>query len=150
MDKLKLDFEIVPTGAWKQNLRTILSKKAWDFIRNDAYDRAGGRCAICGRAVKRLEAHEKWSFDKEKRLQKLEDVLGICHACHSVIHISRTQLMGFEDDAIKHFRWVNGCDYQGYINALSNATKKSVDLSSIDSWGLDLGWLNRFIDEKTE
>ena len=145
MDKFKLNFEIVPTGAWNNNLRTVLSRKAWDFVRKDAYERASGKCAICGKAVKRLEAHEKWSYDKEKRLQKLEDVLGICHACHSVIHISRTQLLGFEDDAIKHFKKVNNCDYQGYINALSDATKQSVDLSTVDSWALDLSWLSRFL-----
>ena len=147
MKELKLDFEILPTGAWNNNLRRVLSKSAWDFIRRDAYDRAGGKCAICGRQSKRLEAHERWSFNKEKRLQKLEDVLGICHACHSVIHIARTQLLGFEDEAIKHFRKVNGCDYQGYINALSNATQKSVELSTVDCWALDLTWLERFIKD---
>lgn len=145
MDRLKLNFEIMPTGAWNQNLRTVLSKKAWDFIRRDAYARSNGKCAICGRAVKRLEAHERWEFDITKKIQKLVDVLGICHACHSVIHIGRTQLIGREDDAIKHFKWVNKCDYQGYIRALSTATQKSVDLSMVDSWGLDLSWLERFL-----
>ena len=145
MDKLKLDFEIMPSGAFGNNLRTVLSKPAWDFIRRDAYSRANGRCAICGRPVKRLEAHEKWEFDKDTKVQKLVDVIGICHACHSVIHIARTQVLGFEDDAIKHFKKVNNCDYQGYINALSVATKKSVDLSTVDSWALNLDWLKRFI-----
>lgn len=147
MDKLKLNFEIMPSGAFNNNLRTVMSKKAWDFIRKDAYFRANGKCSICGKPSKRLEAHEKWSFDKEKRLQKLEDVLGICHACHSVIHIARTQVLDFEDEAIKHFRKVNGCDYQGYINALSEATQKSVDLSTVDEWALDLSWLNRYIED---
>ena len=147
MDKLKLDFEIMPSGAFYSNLRSMLSKKAWDFIRRDAYARSGGRCAICGRPSKRLEAHERWEFDKDKKVQKLVDVLGICHACHSVIHIARTQVLGFEDDAIKHFRKVNECDYQGYISALSRATQKSVDLSTVDAWSLDLDWLSRFIDE---
>ena len=147
MDNLKLDFEIMPSGAFGNNLRTVLSKSAWDFIRRDAYSRANGRCAICGRPVKRLEAHEKWEFDKDKKVQKLVDVIGICHACHSVIHIARTQVLGFEDEAIKHFKKVNNCDYQGYINALSKATKISVDLYTVDSWALDLDWLKRYIEE---
>ena len=145
MDKFKLNFEILPSGAFNNNLRTVLSKKAWDFIRKDAYSRANGKCSICGRPVTRLEAHEKWVFDKEKRLQKLEDVVAVCHACHSVIHIARTQVLGFEDEAIKHFKKVNSCDYQGYINALSEATQKSVDLSVVDEWLLDLTWLERFL-----
>ena len=53
MKDFKLNFEIVPTGAWNNNLRTVLSKKAWDYIRKDAYARASGKCSICGRAVKR-------------------------------------------------------------------------------------------------
>lgn len=147
MKDFKLNFEIVPTGAWNNNLRTVLSKKAWDYIRKDAYARASGKCSICGRAVKRLEAHERWSYNKETAKQKLEDVIAICHACHSVIHIGRTQLLGYEDDAIKHFKKVNNCDYQGYIKALTLATNESVELSTVGEWNLDLTWLSRFIEE---
>jgi hypothetical protein len=144
---MKLGFEIVPTGAWNNNLRTVLSKAGWDFIRKDAYARANGKCMICGRPVKRLEAHERWSYDKDNAVQKLEDVIAVCHACHSVIHIGRTQLLGFEDDAIKHFQRVNGCDYQGYIKALADATQKSVDLSTVSEWSLDLSYLERYIKD---
>ena len=147
MKDFKLNFGIVPTGAWNNNLRTVLSKKAWDYIRRDAYARANGKCSICGRTVKRLEAHERWSYNKETAKQKLEDVIAICHACHSVIHIGRTQLLGYEDDAIKHFKKVNNCDYQGYIKALTVATNESVELSTVGEWNLDLTWLSRFIEE---
>ena len=147
MKKFKLNFEIVPTGAWNNNLRTVLSKSAWNFIRKDAYARANGRCSICGKQVNRLEAHERWSYNKETCVQKLEDVIAVCHACHSVIHIGRTQLLGFEDSAINHFKKVNKCDYQGYIKELSTATEESVNLSTISEWNLDLTWLNRFIEE---
>ncbi|MBR6736920.1 MAG: hypothetical protein IKL82_00975 [Clostridia bacterium] len=146
---MKLNFEIVPTGAWNNNLRTVLSKRAWDFIRKDAYARSGHKCAICGKKG-RLEAHEKWSYNKETATQTLDDVIAVCHACHSVIHISRTQLLGYEDSAIKHFEKVNNCDYQGYIKALSNATQKSVELSSVDAWNLNLDWLKRFIPDGEE
>lgn len=148
MDKLKLNFEILPSGAFNNNLRRVLSKKAWDFIRKDAYCRANGKCSICGEKKSRLEAHEKWSFDKEKGVQKLEDVTAICNACHQVIHIARTQVIGREDNAIRHFRKVNGCDYQGYIQALKTATQKSVELSTVSDWALDLTWLERFIENK--
>lgn len=146
MDKLKLDFEILPTGAWNNNLRTLFSKKAWDFIRNDAYSRADGKCSICGRKVKRLEAHEKWDFNKDTRVQKLVDVIAVCNSCHSVIHIGRTQLLGFEDRAIKHFEKVNGCDFQGYISALKKANEKCIDLSTVSEWALDIDWIKRFIE----
>ena len=144
---MKLDIEIMPTGAWKNNLRAVLSKKAWDFIRKDAYDRADHKCSICGKKASRLQAHERWSFDREKKIQKLEDVLAVCNACHSVIHINRTFLTPRLDGAIAHFRKVNGCDYQGYIRALKEANQKSVELSSVGEWALDLSWLERFIKD---
>jgi hypothetical protein len=148
MDKLKLNFEIVPSGAWNSNLRSVLSKKAWDFIRKDAYDRANGRCSICGRKTARLEAHERWEFNKDKCEQKLVDVIGICKSCHMVIHIGRTQLLGFEDNAIRHFKWVNTSDYQGYIQALKKANEESIELSKISDWALNLTWLERFIEKE--
>ena len=148
MEKLKLDFEIVPTGAWNSNLRSVLSKKAWDFIRKDAYARANGKCSICGRTTTKLEAHERWDFNSEKCEQKLVDVIGICKSCHMVIHIGRTQLLGFEDNAIKHFKRVNDCDYQGYIEALKRANEKSIELSKISDWALNLTWLERYIENK--
>lgn len=143
-EKYKLSFEIIPSAAWNVNLRTVFPKKVWDFIRKDAYERANGKCSICGEKVNRLEAHERWSFDKKNKIQKLEDVIGICHLCHMVIHIGRTQLIGQEDVAINHFKKVNRCDYQGYINELKRANEVNIDLSKIDEWNLDLTWLQRF------
>ena len=94
MKKYKLDFEFVPEECWYSNLRSVLKPSDWDKVRFDAYARAGGKCMICGRWTKRLEAHENWSYDEEKALQKLEDVVALCHSCHEVKHISRTQLIG--------------------------------------------------------
>ena len=99
----KLNFELVPDGCWGSNLRTILSKAQWDFLRKDAYARADGKCMICGRKTKRLEAHERWNYNAEKGVQKLEEIIAVCHDCHSVIHIGRTQLKGDEIRAEKHF-----------------------------------------------
>lgn len=144
---MKLNFEIIPTSTWNYNLRTILSKKAWDVVRREAYARANGKCVICGAKAKRLEAHERWSYDEENKVQKLEDVIGICHNCHQVIHIGRTQLIGKEDEAIKHFEKVNGCDYQGYIKSLTEANEKNKRLSEIYDWSLDLSYLKKFITE---
>ena len=108
-EKYKLMMCPVPDSCWYSNLRTALPPKIWDIIRRDAYARAEGKCMICGAKVKRLEAHEHWIYDEKNHVQKLGDVLALCHNCHSVIHIGRTQLMGDEDKAIKHFCKVNNC-----------------------------------------
>ena len=143
--ELKLNFELVPDSCWYSNLRSILSKAQWDVVRRDAYARADGRCMICGRPATRLEAHERWSYDEKSEVQKLEDVVAICHQCHSVIHIGRTQLMGQEDVAIKHFMRVNKCTYADYIRALGEANAVHQRRNQVGEWKIDLSYLQKFV-----
>ena len=147
MEKYKLNFELVPDGCWYSNLRTILSKKQWDFLRAEAKERAGGKCMICGRPVKRLEAHERWSYNEQTATQKLEDIISVCHDCHSVIHIGRTQLKGDIIRAEKHFLKVNKCTYSDYIRALGKANEEHVRRNKISEWKLDLSYLKRYVKE---
>ena len=142
--ELKLNFELVPDSCWYSNLRSILSPKQWNVVRRDAYARANGRCMICGRPTQRLEAHERWSYDEDKEVQKLEDVVAVCHACHSVIHIGRTQLMGQEDMAIRHFMRVNKCTYADYIRALGEANAVHQRRNKVGEWKIDLSYLEKF------
>jgi hypothetical protein len=139
--KLPLNFELIPTGAWNFNLRTQLPKKAWDLLRQIAYQKADYKCSICGAKPKRLEAHEVWDFNKETKVQKLIDIKALCHNCHSVIHINRTIIIGEEDRAIAHFKRVNKVDFTAYINALKEANEKNLELSTVDEWSLDLSYL---------
>ncbi len=141
---MKLDFELVPDGCWYSNLRSILSKEAWDFVRKDAYARADGKCMICGTVSSRLEAHEKWGYDEESGIQKLTDVLAICKDCHAVIHIGRTSLKGDESAACEHYMKVNGASYAEYRRALGEANRRHQSLNRVSEWALDLTWLKRY------
>ncbi len=143
----KLNFELVPDGCWYSNLRSILSQKQWDFLRQDAKKRSNGACAICGAKVALLEGHERWSYDEQTHTQKLEDVIAVCKDCHSVIHIGRTQLMGNEERASKHFMRVNGCSYADYRRALGEANEQHKRRNQIPEWKLDLSWLKRYVEE---
>ena len=141
---MKLNFELVPDSCWYSNLRSILSPAQWDFVRRDAYARAGGKCMICGATTRRLEAHERWEYNEETCVQKLVDVVAVCHSCHEVIHIGRTQLLGGEERACAHFMKVNGCTYAEYRKALGEANEAHRRRNRIPEWKLDLGWLSRF------
>lgn len=146
--KYKLDFEFIPEESWKFNLRHILSLEAWDIVRRDAYKRAGYKCRICGRGNCRLEAHEKWSFDTEKKIQKLEDVLALCHDCHATIHYQRTALCDGAEGARRaeeHFMSVNKCSESEFHEALTRAAVRHAELNAIEDWRLDLSFLKRFI-----
>lgn len=134
---MKLEFELVPDGCWASNLRTLLPREAWDIIRKDAYARAGGKCMICGKPSK-LEAHEQWSYDEKNHVQKLENIIAVCHDCHACIHIGRTQTVGDEDAAIAHYMKVNGCSYADYIRELGEANALHRRRNLVSEWALDL------------
>lgn len=140
----KLNFELVPDGCWYSNLRSMLKPAQWDVIRRIAYKEADGKCMICKRPSARLEAHEQWSYDEKRAVQKLERVIAVCHACHSVIHIGRTQLLGDEEKAIAHFMKVNNCSYADYVKALGKANEIHRRRNEIPEWSLDLTYLKRY------
>ena len=139
----KLTFQPVPSGCWYANLRSALPKEQWDRLRRAAYARAGGRCSVCG-AAGRLEAHEVWSYDDERHIQKLEDVVALCHACHEVVHIGRTALLGREPQAQAHFMKVNGCTQSEYHAALGEANRLNAERSRHE-WMTDLSRLPQLL-----
>lgn len=141
---MKLNFELVPDCCWYSNLRSILSPAQWDTVRKEAYSRAGGRCMICEAKTSRLEAHERWEYDEENRVQRLSAVVAVCRACHEVIHIGRTQLLGNEERAAEHFMKVNGCTYAEYRKALGEANATHRRRNQIPEWSLDLSYLKKF------
>lgn len=109
MQDLKLTIDLLPRGAWGNDLSKTLSKKDWDTLREHAYAKAGNRCAICGND-KNLQAHEVWAFDLAQKTQTLKDVIALCPACHGVKHMRNSQRIGYEAQTKAHFIKVNGCD----------------------------------------
>ena len=148
MKEYKLNFEMVPEECWYSNLRSVLLPRDWDIVRRDAYARANGKCMVCGRPTARLEAHEKWSYDDEKALQKLEDVVALCHSCHEVKHISRTQLMGRGAEAMEWFMKVNGCSQMDFHAALGQANEEYLRRNRVEGWVTDIKWLENKFDIK--
>ena len=141
----KLNFELVPDGCWKSNLRNILSPAQWDFLKKDAKERANGKCVICGKKTKFLDAHERWSYDQDKGIQKLEDIISVCKDCHSVIHIGFTSIKGDIKRAEKHFMKVNNCSYAEYRKSLGEAVERHRQLNQVSEWVMDLEYLKRYV-----
>ena len=137
----KLQFELVPDGCWYQNLRSALPKEVWDKLRKDAYARAKGKCSICERATVRLEAHERWSYDEQRALQKLEAVIAVCPNCHEVIHVGRAYLMGRGKEVEAWFMQVNNCTQADFHGELGKANETHKRRNKIDGWVTDISWL---------
>lgn len=148
MKKKKLNFEFVPDGCWYCNLRSILTKKQWDFIRNEAKKRAGGKCSVCGKTTRALDAHERWSYDEKKGVQKLEDVVAVCRDCHEAIHINRTWLKGDHEKAEDHYMKVNECSYAEMRADMGAANELQKRLNRVSEWKTDISWLKRFTEER--
>lgn len=144
--KRKLEFELVPDGCWYFNLRSILNKAQWDFIKADAKERSCGKCAICGKRG-RLEAHEVWSYDEKKGIQKLKDVIAVCPDCHAAIHIGRTQLKGNPEKAEAHYMKVNEVSYAEMRADMGKANERHKKLNEVSEWKTDISWLKRFAGE---
>ena len=144
----KLKFELVPDGCWYSNLRSILSKAQWDYIKKDARERANGKCMICGKTTSKLETHERWSYDEVNGVQKLEDIVAVCRECHGVIHIGFTMLKSKNIDKYeKHYMKVNNCTYPEYRLALNKANEEHQRRNLVSDWKLDLTYLKRYVNE---
>lgn len=143
----KLNFELVPDGCWHSNLRHILSREQWEWIKKDAKERFDGKCAICGKKSKILDAHEVWEYDSKKGIQKLKDVISVCKDCHSAIHIDFTAVKGNLDKAEEQYMKVNNCSYVQMKKDLDLAHKEHNRLNQVSEWAIDISWLKRFVNE---
>ena len=56
----------------------------------------------------RLEAHERWSYNEETKIQKLERIIALCHRCHSLTHHGLAGIRQVHKFAEKHLMKVNG------------------------------------------
>jgi len=138
----KLVVELVPRSTWEVNLRSELTKAAWDTLRRAVYQRAGHRCEICGGKGPKhpVEAHERWTYDDETHVQTLVGVAALCPDCHSVRHMGRTMAVGKGDRAMAHMDKVNGWTPKQTEDHVVAAMKKWQDRSKHE-WTLNLDWL---------
>jgi hypothetical protein len=107
--------------------------------------RAGHRCEICGttenRATgRRLEAHERWSYDVAHRVQSLRRLICLCSACHVTTHIGYANVTGRADQALAHLQAVTGMTPAEIDRHIDQANSTWIARSAI-TWTLDLSML---------
>jgi len=146
---MKLEIDMLPKGAWNNDLSKTLQKKDWDKIRKICYKRANGVCEICGEKTLDLNAHEIWSFDIAKREQKLLNIVAICNKCHGVIHFRNSVRKGYGEKAKEHFMSVNNCTENDFLNSLLIAKNKYEDRNSVYRWHIKAN-LKEVIGEEFE
>lgn len=84
-----------------------------------------------------LEAHERWSYDKDTKVQKLERIIALCHRCHSLTHHGLAGLRGVHKFAEKHLMKVNGWTEEQVSKHIEEQWSIWKERSKID-WKLDV------------
>lgn len=147
--KLRLTVELVPQTCWFSNVRSAVSKSRWDTIRKQVYDQAWHVCQICGGVGNKhpVEAHEIWSYDDEKLIQKLEGMIALCPPCHAVKHFGFSCIRGKEERTLLHLMRVNNFNQkqaQQYIEKTFKLWEKrsqkewKLDISHLLEYGIDI------------
>jgi len=110
---MKLEADLVPTGTWGANLRSILPQVGWDRLRRSSYEDANHVCEICGSSgleqgrKHAVECHEVWLYDDVAKTQYLAGVQSLCPYCHMVKHYGRSLKVGASAVVRKHIAEVN-------------------------------------------
>ncbi|PRW62359.1 DUF5710 domain-containing protein [Actinopolyspora mortivallis] len=105
--------DLVPSSCWFTNVRSCVAERDWERLRRMLLRRAGYRCEICGRGEdrasrRRLEAHERWSYDETRSVQALRRLVCLCGDCHRTTHFGLAQVRGQAEAAFEHLRAVTG------------------------------------------
>lgn len=115
-----------------------MSQYQWKKLNEYTRKRAGERCEICS-SDRRPEAHERWSFDIDTRVQKLERLMCLCKACHLGTHWGLTSHLGLTEEIETHIRKVTGWSKQEFSSHLKD---RSASIATGASWVLDLTIVN--------
>ena len=119
----KLDFEMIPDTLNGKNARSLLTKKEWDTISKNV--RRIGVCACCMKQTpsQNLDAHEVWTYDDNKHVQSLLDIIPVCSMCHDTNHIGNSVKSGrrTELELLEHYCDVNDVSLKQAKNCLDAA-----------------------------
>jgi hypothetical protein len=133
MKNLKLTIDLLPKGAWGNNLSRTLPQKEWDEIRNATYEKANRQCTICGRGGD-LEAHEVWDFDIQAKTQTLKEIIALCPACHGVKHFRHSKMIGYGETAKAHFMKTNNCSAHDFAAHYIEAQNLFDERNKVEKW----------------
>ena len=137
-----LTAELIPSGLWWVNLRSILRPAEWDAVRQAVYTAAGSRCELCGGAGRQhaVEAHEVWAWDLPRHEQRLVRLVALCPGCHLVKHAGRARQIGRGQEVLDQLQTVNGWSKAEARAHLKRAWDDWARRSTLD-WRLDLSVL---------
>lgn len=148
MNKYPLTIELVPSSSWYTNVRSQVSKKVWDNIRNITYSKAGNICEICGGSGKEqgysysVECHEIWEYDDVNHVQKLTGMIALCPNCHKVKHAGLTITKGGKHLVLSQLQKVNNIN-SFEANKIINEAMVKWSYRNRFKWKVDTTYLQK-------
>ena len=128
--------DLIPSSAWSANLRAMMPIGQWKTLSTYVRRRHHDRCEMCG-SDKRLEAHERWSFDEKTRVQKLMRIMCLCKMCHLSVHIGLAGQIVFYEEVENHIFSITGWGKKALDKHRAEMRDKWAALSRI-SWTQDV------------
>jgi hypothetical protein len=147
-----LFIDLVPSTCWFSNVRSCIHPKDWDRVRNHIYERTHYTCECCGINTKedtingQLEAHERWNYDEENKIQTLMRIIALCQQCHQSTHMGLAGLRGKDEEAMTHLQKVKNISRReackerkesGIIHMKRSKHKWELDISLITNNGIE-------------
>lgn len=151
--------DLIPETSWFSNARKHLAPADWDHVRHIVYERARFSCECCGvtpgsvetasqnvhtrrplRGPFRLESHERFSYDEQTHVQKLERLMALCNLCHMTTHFGLARVMGWERPAFEHLLDVSGMSFEQGNRHVREAMKLAIERGR-HQWTVDLSIL---------
>ena len=128
--------DMIPSSAFFSNLRAMMPIAQWKELSTYVRSRSQNRCEICGSDV-RLEAHERWQFDKQTNLQTLKRIMCLCKQCHLSVHIGLSGQVGLRELTDSHIMSITGWTKEQLAEHIRKARVEWLVLSKI-AWMPDV------------
>jgi len=141
--------DLIPKSCWFKNVRTSIARKDWDILRKHIYSRVNYICECCGIDTKinkiRLEAHERWHYNKREKIQKLVRLVALCSDCHLSTHIGFADIRGLYDKAFNHLKKIRNENSEDCNRHIERSFKLWDDRNKY-KWELDISLItnNKF------
>jgi hypothetical protein len=130
---------------WLNNVRAVVTKKQWDYLKSQVSSKAYNLCEICGGVGPKhpVECHEIWAFDNKNLVQKLEGMIALCPSCHMVKHFGFAEVRGKRAIALRHLMSVNKLTLNKAEEYVAQAFKVWAERSK-KNWTLDITHLKEY------
>jgi hypothetical protein len=137
--------DLVPRSCWCTNVRSNLTASAWQRLSRHVRTRVDHTCEACGETPppRKLHAHERFSFDEQRNVQRLERLMALCAACHDATHIGHANVHGRSAAAIDQLMRVNEWT-RPQLDAHITDAYAVWERRSVMTWTLDLSILTAF------